>query len=158
MIRLVLLILFSLISSVTLANPCKWVGTMSLASYHTDNKDYNEINLGLGIERWCSPRFFQAVAIYDNSYEKPSLVVGIGWTPIRFQNLNLVIARVKELKIGVMVGGVTGYEKDVTFAAGVYTGWKFSKKWGINVLYFPNPEKITRAGDGVYALQLKREF
>lgn len=99
--------------------------TVPLASYHTQRKGYNQINLGLGYERQIDERWSVGGGFYRNSYRRDSLYVGGAY--MRW--------KVGEVRLGSSFGLVTGYGGILPLAAptAVWDG----KKIGVAVMVTP---------------------
>ena len=76
-----------------------WINP-GLYSYHFDqNKDFNSVNYGLGLEYQFSSVASLTVGTYRNSYYQTSNYIGAYWLPLA----------VGPLHIGVVAGGFNGY-------------------------------------------------
>ncbi len=74
--------------------------TVTLASYHFNrDRQYNERNFGLGIERRLSDDWSVSTGFYKNSFYRDSLYALASYTS----------ARLAGWRLGVVFGGVTGY-------------------------------------------------
>jgi len=105
---------------------------VSVAAYHWNRKatvdnDFNEINAGVGFTRDVGDERWMA-GFYKNSVRKYSTYVLYGYTPIK----------VGEVKIGFVVGGITGYQYMIVPAAGLLLTYQPSCNLGINLLATPN--------------------
>ena len=71
-----------------------------LYSYHFDqNKDFNSVNYGLGLEYQFSSVASLTVGTYRNSYYQTSNYIGAYWQPLAMG----------PFRIGVVAGGFNGY-------------------------------------------------
>ena len=78
-----------------------WIVT-TVASYHPGGGDYNERNLGLGLEHG-GEKFRIVGGGYRNSFYRDSYYIG----------MTAGMMKLGPVKIGLMAGGVTGYEDTV---------------------------------------------
>lgn len=77
----------------------------TVTSFHFDrNKDYNEKNLGIGIERRFSEEWSASTGYFRNSFDRDTVYVFAGYTPMRIAGW----------RTGVVFGAVTGYENRVS--------------------------------------------
>lgn len=101
--------------------------TIPIASYHFDrDEDYNEFNLGVGIERTLNDRWRIGGGYFRNSNRKDSLFAGATYAPWSFAGL----------KIGTAMGLVTGYEASVLPVVVPTAMWE-SGSFGVNVAFIP---------------------
>jgi tetrahydromethanopterin S-methyltransferase subunit B len=77
----------------------------TVTSFHFDrNKDYNEKNLGLGIERRFSETWSASTGYFRNSFNRDTVYVFAGYTPIE----------VYGWRVGMVGGAVSGYDRRIT--------------------------------------------
>ena len=121
--------------------------TGTVRSYHLERRDYEESNLGLGVETDVSQRIRLALGFYRNSERRDSFYGAAVYCPIstRYQNW----------RICGLAGGVTGYNEAIAPLAGAVLSYE-SREWGANLLILPNKRGDFTAG--VVALQLKHRW
>ena len=145
--RLAVAFLLGAISMVACqGNTADWL-VSTVRSYHLERRDYEESNLGLGIETDVSQRIRLALGFYRNSERRDSLYGAAVWCPES--------VRWGHWRGCGLAGGVTGYNETVAPLAGAVLSYE-GKEWGANLLILPN-----KRGDlmsGVIALQVKKRF
>lgn len=141
---LLAILLLSLISySAHGENP--WI-TLGGISYHTSNRDknYNEMNLGLGFEFQMTQTIRGTAGFYRNSHRNDSLYYGAVWLPLTYGRV----------KLGLAAELVSGYEtktnrEPVKALLPVATvEWR---NFGANLLFVPE----TKSNSGAVGLQFK---
>lgn len=110
----------------------------TVTSYHFDrSKEYNERNGGIGLERRYSDNWSGSVGYFRNSFNRDTLYLFAGYTPIRY----------RDWRLGVVFGGVTGYDNRVSpWITGVAT--RDFGRFGVNLVFAP----------AAVALQLKYRY
>ena len=100
---------------------------MPIASYHFKRgQGYNELNLGVGLERKLNERWSIGGGYFRNSNRGDSLFVGATYAPWTLAGL----------RIGTAMGLVTGYEKSVLPAMLPTATWE-TRDFGVNVVLIP---------------------
>ena len=123
-----------------------WI-TSTVRSHHFKDRNYEESNLGIGIERSLFGNTSLALGVYRNSERRDSLYGAAVWCPVYLQKNNW--------RGCGLAGGVTGYSDTVAPLAGAVLSYE-GKEWGTNLLILPNKRGDFTAG--VIALQIKRRF
>jgi hypothetical protein len=77
----------------------------TLTSYHFERKDYNETNLGLGLEYHHSPDWRGGFGFYENSYYHRTYYAMALWMPLHHGNWHF----------GMAGSVVSGYEENPVF-------------------------------------------
>ena len=97
----------------------------TLASYHFDrSKEYNESNLGLGIEQKLNSEWSISAGFFRNSFNRHTNYVFAGYTPLHFDSW----------RVGAVIGGVTGYENGVApWLTGIAT--RDYGRIGLNIVF-----------------------
>jgi hypothetical protein len=128
--------------------PELWLA-VNLTSYHLDRApDYNERNLGIGLEMRFDHGLSAMAGAYDNSYSTPSAYLLAGWQPIVIKRL---------LHIGLFAGLATGYpiyDGDPGPVGGIFASVQ-NDKAGINLFYVP---ELREKQSAVIGLQVKARF
>ena len=119
----------------------------TVRSYHIERKDYEESNLGLGIETDLSQRLRLSVGVYRNSERRDSAYGVLVYCPLSL--------RYGSWRGCGLAGGVTGYSESIAPLAGGVLSYE-GKRYGVNVIWFPN--KRGDFTEGVLAFQLKKRF
>ena len=99
----------------------------TITSWHFDReKDYNENNLGLGLEHRLSENWSVSTGFFRNSFYRNTNYLFAGYTPIEISGW----------RAGVVMGGVTGYEEGMSpWFTGVAT--RDFGRIGINIVLSP---------------------
>ncbi|HLP99222.1 MAG TPA: hypothetical protein VK149_12345 [Sideroxyarcus sp.] len=108
----------------------------NVAAYHIDRKatetrNLRESNPGIGFER-DDGETHQMVGAYKNSINKNSAYALFGYTPFQIGDY---------LRVGIVGGAVTGYEKPVAPAAGLLATYQGDNGIGANIMVTPNVPK-----------------
>jgi len=122
-------------------------GVSTVRSFHLERRDYEETNLGLGIETDVTQRTSLAIGFYRNSERRDSVYGAAVWCPLS--------SRFANWKACGLAGVVTGYSERVSPLAGGVLTWE-GREWGVNLLWLPN--KHGDFSQGVIAAQVKRRF
>ena len=78
----------------------EWWGNLNWRSAHIQsNESLNENNYGAGVEYVYSPAHSAMAGFYKNSYERTTVYLNYGYTPIQWEGLRL----------GIIAGTVNGY-------------------------------------------------
>lgn len=135
--KTLILIIAMLVSSNVMADAYI---NVNVAAYHfnreaTKTYNFNEINPGIGME-FSDRNGGYMVGTYKNSIYRQSVYALVSYTPIHVSNVD----------IGVVAGGVTGYEyAPIVPAIGVLVTMKY-KKVGINLMLVPEVQSIEAYG------------
>jgi hypothetical protein len=152
--KIILMMALWLVSSVALADEqFKWCdemwGGIMLRSYHSNRQaNYNENNLGAGIECQFNKKWRAIYGVYRNSVYETSEYIGVTYTWKEWGNWKFATGFV----------AASGYQDDpkdwgifpYPVPLLVYEG----RKWGVNIPLFPPLVGHT----GVMALQIKFKF
>ena len=122
----------------------------TVGSQHLGGGDFCEKNPGFGIE--SGEEWRSLLGVYRNSLREDdrgcrtwSLYAGKSWLPLQSANWRL----------GGAAMGILGYESAVTLAVAMVIAYE-EKKWGANLIWFPDKKGDLR--QGVVGVQLKRAF
>ena len=124
----------------------------NVAAYHLDRqatreKNFNESNFGLGLER-NDGNSLQMIGSYKNSMNKISYYALVGYTPL------VVDSKYGSFKAGVIGGLVTGYDIPVVPALGALMSYQY-KDIGVNLTVTPNATIKDTKAYGFLGLQMK---
>lgn len=137
-----LIIAICLLLATSFAFADTWISATTV-SYHLDrNRNFNEVNPGLGVEYGITENAKAIAGFYKNSIYKESAYAGAAWTPISIA---------KGLRIGVVGGIITGYRLSpapMLIPVAMLEGGRF----GINVLFVPH---VIKDAPATFALQVK---
>lgn len=106
------LLLFALLAGYVLGHVWPIIAAKSqtyavatITSIHFDrDKNYNESNFGLGLERKVSDDWSISAGYFRNSFDRQTEYVFAGYTPVEIMGW----------RTGLVMGGVTGYEDGVS--------------------------------------------
>jgi hypothetical protein len=98
------------------------------------------LNLGVGLERTLSQDWSIGGGYFRNSNRDDSVYFGATYAPMRFAGL----------KSGVVIGGVTGYEKSILPVILPSFTWQ-DESFGINLVLIPPAD----GKPGAFGFQLK---
>jgi hypothetical protein len=124
--KAIITLLLALVSFASHADESQWSMQLHGASWPSDDRskyddsgrDWNEVNLGIGLRYELSPVWAVQAGVYHNSVDKTSAYVIGDWLPMQAGSF----------KLGLFVGGVTGYSAyAVTPAGGVVARHEFGK-------------------------------
>ena len=107
----------------------------------------NEDNPGIGLEHDEGDHRVMG-GYYKNSFNKPSVYGLVGYTPLHIND---------NLKMGVVGGGVTGYIKPVTPAAGLIGTYQ-NGDTGVNLTLVPTVKVGDTKAYGFAGVQLRHRF
>jgi hypothetical protein len=146
----------SLAAPVSGAESAVWFNVGALSYHPNRDKQYNERNVGFGMEYQFNARHALAAGRYKNSYYETSNFAYYAWTPLEFTNANLGILRVPSVRIGVLAGAVDGYRRNSGRLAPValpiaMLEWRHV---GVNLTAIPHVGNV----DGGIAAELKVRF
>ena len=99
-------------------------GTITVASHHFPNHNYNQTNPGVGVECDVDSTFLYGIGEYQNSFYHRSYYGMVGYTPYHYKNIGL----------GVFGGAVSGYKSPVD--GGLLLTYRDNLK-GFNVILSP---------------------
>lgn len=121
-----------------------WVNVGGFSRHFARNKNYNESNLGLGIEYRINPEVSVMAGTYYNSVRRTTTYGAVNWQPLSLG----------DWKIGAMVGVMNGYpavKRGGTFFAAVPMATYEGTRFGLNVGIIPTTSQV----DGALVLQFK---
>lgn len=122
-----------------------WINP-GLYSYHFDqNKDFNSVNYGLGLEYQFSSVASVTIGTYRNSYYQTSNYIGAYWQPLA----------VGPFHVGVVAGGFNGYSNTQNgdwFPAILPVVSIEGERVGLNLIIIPS---ISNRVAGSLSFQLK---
>lgn len=125
--------------------PPQWWVDVNLGSQHFGGEDeflpegerFNEFNPGVGIEVQWQPRHGVAAGYFRNSVDRDSLYALYHYTPLAFG---------RHLRIGGMVGAVTGYpgynDGGIAPAGGLIAKLE-RERIGVNLIVLPRIRNVT---------------
>lgn len=158
--QLLLVIVFLPISGISLANsygPIEviepsakselWINP-GLVSYHFDqNKDFNAVNYGIGVEYKFSSTTSLTAGQYHNSHHNLTHYIGAFWQPIKLG----------PVQMGIVVGGFNGYTNTHNggWFPAVLPAFSIESQWvGVSILVIPTI-KDNIAGSVAFQLKFK---
>lgn len=129
---------------------------LDLGSIHTkcetkSGKEYNNLNYGIGYAKTLNEYFALGVDIYNNSFDKTSVFVGLEATyPVT-----------DKLALGIVAGGATGYEeikhKTIVLIPAIEVKYDFGKNI-IGVAQYTDSSVVCDNGVGVVHFQMRYRF
>ncbi|MCU0940955.1 MAG: hypothetical protein MUE35_00195 [Hydrogenophaga sp.] len=125
-------------------NPQIWINVGGFSRHFNRDANYNENNLGLGIEWRPSNELAVMAGVYDNSIGKSSQYAAVNWQPWQ----------IGPVKLGAAIGLMNGYpavERGGTFFAALPMATIEGKRFGVNLGLIPSINNI----DGAVLLQFK---
>lgn len=127
-------LLFYLIVGFLIGGSCTYAigqtyGVATLKSYHFDrSKNYNEHNLGFGLEHSFRPDFALSAGYWQNSRDRHTNYVLAGITPWQ----------VFGWRLGAAIGGATGYDcGNAVCPVGALLATRDWGRFGVNVAGLP---------------------
>ena len=145
-------LLFAVVSSSVWADSLVFTGLAWHAAAHNrgaENRNYNEVNPGLGYEYTIDDTNVIAFGYYENSFYRHSNYLMLGFQPYYLQTDYGVI------KLGVYTGQVTGYTTRTFNIVSLPMASYEYKQFGVNLAFLPAPP-INKCG--VIAIQFKWRF
>jgi hypothetical protein len=119
-----------------------WLVVNGVVAHTEGSYCNNRITKGLGYEK-VNGSLRLGVGFYDNSNCQWSTYAAAAWLPLYLQSINL--------RVGGIVGGVTGYRSSVTPAGGIAIASE-EQGYGFNVIAIP---PLSASSPGVIWLQFK---
>lgn len=117
-----------------------WLTVPTVSRHFTPRENYNEVNLGLGLEIGSASARF-SFGSYRNTYRQQTVFAGVLWQPIRLGNKCIA---------GGIAALASGYEQISKYpifgALSIECSW--NEKYGAQLLSVPQK-------DGMIALQFK---
>ena len=96
------------IGSCGLARAETVVTTGWVSKHYGGDREYNERNIGIGVQRQVAESWSVTAGVYENSISRTSFYVGAAWTPISLG----------PVRLGAFGGLATGYDDAVVPFAG----------------------------------------
>lgn len=126
------------------ADDALWVNLGGFTHHANQDKDYNENNLGLGVEYRVHPDATLMAGMFANSVYRNTHYVAVNWQPRSLGGWKLGAA------VGLM-NGYPGIARGGTFVAAVPMASYEGPRVGLNVGLIPSVGRM----DGALVLQLK---
>lgn len=127
--------------------PEVWVNIGGFSRHFDRKANYNESNLGFGIEWRRTPEVAIMAGVYDNSVGKPSQYAAVNWQPWQ----------IGPVKLGAALGVLNGYpalNRGGTFFAALPMATIEGQRFGVNVGLIPSIGNV----DGALLVQLKMKL
>jgi hypothetical protein len=121
-----------------------WINLGGFTHHANQSKDYNENNLGLGLEYRVHPDATLMVGMFANSVRQNTNYVAVNWQP----------GALGDWKLGAAIGLMNGYPgiaRGGSFVAVVPMASYEGQHFGLNVGLIPTVGRV----DGALVLQLK---
>jgi hypothetical protein len=118
-------------------------GVASVTSYHFDDGNHNQKNLGVGLEQTINEDWSVMAGEYKNSMYRTSVYAGVVWKPLRLGDFHF----------GFAGGAITGYLSHPVPLAVPTMSWEH-QRIGANLFFAPH----VKDAPGVLGLQLKFKF
>ncbi|MBX3608887.1 MAG: hypothetical protein KF871_03245 [Hydrogenophaga sp.] len=134
-------------ASAAASKPEIWINVGGFSRHFNRSANYNESNLGFGIEWRHNPEVAVMAGVYDNSLGKPSQYAAVNWQPWH----------IGPVKLGAAIGLLNGYpaiERGGTFFAALPMATIEGRRFGVNLGLIPSIGDV----DGALLLQFKMKL
>lgn len=121
-----------------------WGNLGGFSSHANRDKDYNENNVGLGLEYQLQPDVALMAGTFNNSVRQTTSYAAVNWLPLSLGSWKL------GLVAGVM-NGYPGIENGGAFLAALPMASYEGARFGVNLGLIPTVDRV----DGALVVQLK---
>ncbi len=121
-----------------------WVNVGGISTHFNRDRNYNENNVGAGVEIQLQPDLAWIAGAFSNSVHRTTAYTGVNWQPYTLG----------EWKLGAAIGVMNGYPGTANggvFFAALPIATLEGKQFGINVGFIPSVGTL----DGALAVQFK---